>query len=234
MNKIFQNVSIKAASDGQRIITAIANSGALDRTNEIVSVQGIEYDEKNLPPLLWQHQHDKILGRILSLKKTQKGLEMTAQIAKYETPSDLQQLTDSVWESVKMGVIKSCSIGFRPLDYDRSQGTTVWLKSELLEVSLVSVPAESGAKITSHKAAKQRSTGAVNLSGVPHTVVNLSDIPSQSIASALTANEKLLGAKLAYMDTANRKSLLEPFINEFGAERADMVKVFADSLRGEL
>lgn len=237
MEKIFQSVSIKASNSEQRIITAIANSGVLDRTNEIVEVSGIQYDNKNLPPLLWQHKHDQPLGKILSLSKTAKGLEMVAQIAKYETESELKQLTDSIWESVKQGVIKSCSIGFKALDYAMDKtGATVWTASELLEVSLVSVPAERGASITGFKStdrAKATKHTTVKLSGATGGV-KLSKPTEQTIAGDLSHAEKLLATQLAYADPAKRKSLLEPFKQEFGAAQAQKVLLMADSLKGEL
>lgn len=46
MDRIFQDIKIKASNSEQRIITAIANSGVLDRTGEIVSIAGITYDPK--------------------------------------------------------------------------------------------------------------------------------------------------------------------------------------------
>lgn len=242
MDRIFQNVKIKASNSEQRIITAIANSGVLDRTGEIVSIAGITYDPKNLPALLWQHKHDQPLGRILSLSKTAKGLEMTAQIAKYETDSELKQLSDSVWESVKQGVIKSCSIGFRPTDYEKnSAGAIVWTSSELLEVSLVSVPAERGANITGFKSNEHRKTSSINLPGKKHTVVKLdrggvklSPISADIVADDLSHQEKLLAAQIAYADPVKRKSLLKPFIDEFGEDKANKVRLMADSLRGDL
>lgn len=241
MDRIFQNIKIKASNSEQRIITAIANSGVLDRTGEIVSIAGITYDPKNLPALLWQHKHDQPLGRILSLSKTAKGLEMTAQIAKYETDSELKQLSDSVWESVKQGVIKSCSIGFRPTDYEKnSAGAIVWTSSELLEVSLVSVPAERGANITGFKSNEHRKTSSINLPGKKHTVVKLDrggvrlSPDRHVVADDLNHQEKLLAAQIAYADPVKRKSLLEPFIQEFGTAQADKVRLMADSLRGDL
>lgn len=241
MDRIFQNIKIKASNSEQRIITAIANSGVLDRTGEIVSIAGITYDPKNLPALLWQHKHDQPLGRILSLSKTAKGLEMTAQIAKYETDSELKQLSDSVWESVKQGVIKSCSIGFRPTDYEKnSAGAIVWTSSELLEVSLVSVPAERGANITGFKSNEHPKTSSINLPGKKHTVVKLDRggvqlSPARHVvADDLNHQEKLLAAQIAYADPVKRKSLLEPFIQEFGTAQADKVRLMADSLRGDL
>ena len=241
MDRIFQDIKIKASNSEQRIITAIANSGVLDRTGEIVSIAGITYDPKNLPALLWQHKHDQPLGRILSLSKTAKGLEMTAQIAKYETDSELKQLSDSVWESVKQGVIKSCSIGFRPTDYEKnSAGAIVWTSSELLEVSLVSVPAERGANITGFKSNEHRKTSSINLPGKKHTVVKLDRggvklSPARHVvADDLSHQEKLLAAQMAYADPVKRKSLLEPFIQEFGTAQADKVRLMADSLRGDL
>lgn len=239
MNKIFQCVNIKASNSEQRIITAIANSGKLDRTGEIVSISGITYDPNNLPALLWQHKHDQPLGRIISLSKTSKGLEMVAQIAKYETDSELKQLSDSVWESVKQGVIKSCSIGFRPTDYEKNaSGDLVWTSSELLEVSLVSVPAERGASITGFKSGERISVKkpdpkhvTVKLSAGP---VKLSSPIKETVEDGLNAHEKRLAAQLAYKDPIQRKSILEPYVQEFGADKGKNILLMADYLKGEL
>lgn len=235
MNKIFQSMTIKSSDSEQRIITAIANSGVLDRTNEIVRISGITYDPKNLPVLLWQHKHDKPLGKILSLKKTDQGLEMVAQIAKYDTESELKQLTDSIWESVKQGVIKSCSIGFRPLNYDKdSSGAMIWTESELLEVSLVSVPAERGASITGFKSADKPKNNTHTVVKLSTSGVKLGEVQHSAITSDLSHTEKLLATQLAYADPVKRKSLIEPFMQEFGVDKGRKVLLMADSLKGDL
>ena len=64
--------------------------------------------------------------------------------------------------------------------------------------------------------------------------MKLSPISADIVADGLSHQEKLLAAQLAYADPVKRKSLLEPFINEFGEDKANKVRLMADSLRGDL
>lgn len=238
MEKAYSTLTIKSVDNEKRIIKGIASTISPDRVGDIVEVNGMVFD---LPfPFLWQHDHSKPIGNVVSAKRSSKGLEIEVQIAKIKEAGSLKDQVDHAWNAIKEGLVRGLSIGFRPLDYDLRQGGggIHYTATEVFEVSAVTIPCNAQATITEIKRASSK---GVNISGAGHRTVKLntggvqlSPIKADIVADDLNHQEKLLAAKLAYADPVKRKSLLEPFIQEFGTVQADKVQLMADSLRGEL
>jgi HK97 family phage prohead protease len=101
------------------------------------------------PIVLFQHQQDCTVGTATAL-----GLDGEKLLAKVEfAPISASSEADKVRALVKSGVLKGVSIGFdpketEPLDPKKPRGGHRILKSELLEISFVSIPADTGAGVT--------------------------------------------------------------------------------------
>lgn len=94
--------------------------------------------------LLYQHDLRQPLGKILSLRETQAGLEFRARISLTSYGADALQL-------LRDGAIQDISIGFEPvksrmLDVD-GKTIRVFTEVRLLEISLVTIGANPGAKL---------------------------------------------------------------------------------------
>lgn len=237
MEKAYSTLTIKSVDNEKRIIKGMASTISPDRANDIVEPNGMLFD---LPfPFLWQHDHSKPIGNVVAAKRSSKGLEIEVQIAKIKEAGSLKDQVDHAWNAIKEGLVRGLSIGFRPLDYDiRSGGGIHYTATEIFEVSAVTIPCNAQATITEIKRA---SNAGVRLSGSGHRTVKLntggvklSPISADIVTDGLSHHEKLLAAQLAYADPVKRKSLLEPFINEFGEDKANKVRLMADSLRGDL
>lgn len=237
MEKAYSTLTIKSVDNEKRIIKGMASTISPDRANDIVEPNGMLFD---LPfPFLWQHDHSKPIGNVVAAKRSSKGLEIEVQIAKIKEAGSLKDQVDHAWNAIKEGLVRGLSIGFRPLDYDiRSGGGIHYTATEIFEVSAVTIPCNAQATITEIKRA---SNAWVRLSGSGHRTVKLntggvklSPVSADIVADGLSHQEKLLAAQLAYADQVKRKSLLEPFINEFGEDKANKVRLMADSLRGDL
>lgn len=237
MEKAYSTLSIKSVDNEKRIIKGIASSISPDRANDIVEPGGMVFD---LPfPFLWQHDHSKPIGNVIAANRTSKGLEIEVRIAKIKEAGSLKDQVDHAWNAIKEGLVRGLSIGFRALDYDVRQGGGIhYTATEIFEVSAVTIPCNAQATITDIKRA---SNSSIKLSSRGHTTVKLntggvqlSPIKADIVADDLNHQEKLLAAQLAYADPVKRKSLLEPFINEFGEDKANKVRLMADSLRGDL
>ena len=239
MEKAYSTLTIKSVDNEKRIIKGVASTISPDRANDIVEPNGMLFD---LPfPFLWQHDHSKPIGNVVAAKRSNKGLEIEVQIAKIKEAGSLKDQVDHAWNAIKEGLVRGLSIGFRPFDYDiRSGGGIHYTATEIFEVSAVTIPCNAQATITEIKRA---SNTGVQLSESGHRTVKLntggggvklSPINTDIVADGLSHHEKLLAAQLAYADPVKRKSLLEPFIEEFGAAQADKVRLMADSLRGDL
>ena len=98
------------------------------------------------PRFLWQHDQVEPIGVVKALASDDRGLSGTWQISKTTRGKD-------AYELLKDGAVDSLSIGFRTelAEYD-DMGTRLLKKLDLLEVSLVSIPANENALVTQVKA----------------------------------------------------------------------------------
>ena len=146
IEKSWSTLELKSVDSEKRIITGVASTPNTDRDGDIVDPKGAKF---SLPfPLLSQHNHDTPIGRVTSAKATDAGIEITAQIAK---GSGLGYVEKS-WKQIAAGLVRGLSIGFRPLRAEPiKSGGRRFTSYEILELSAVTVPANSFAGITSIK-----------------------------------------------------------------------------------
>lgn len=162
MTKAYSVLKVKAVNetDDERTITGIASTPTQDRDSDIMDMSGAKFA---LPiPLLWQHNHNMPIGEVVSATVTDAGIEIVAKIAKIDEDGTLKGRIDEAWQSIKSGLVKCLSIGFRALEYnylEDSYGLHIkeW---EWYELSAVTVPANPDAVITSAKQIKKAFTDA--------------------------------------------------------------------------
>ena len=96
---------------------------------------------------LYAHQPDKVLGTTRALKETSAGLWGEWTISKTSLGAEIRQL-------ILDGALDSLSIGYITRDHVRGpDGVRVLRDVDLAEVSVVVMPANTGARIESVKAA---------------------------------------------------------------------------------
>lgn len=136
------NIEVKSASSSKKSfkIAGYANTSTKDRTGDIVLpeawLKGVENYRKN-PVLLYQHDHSKPIGKAESVRVDKKGIFVEGSV------SDAAEKLHGVQTLIQDGALKSFSVGFRvkDADYDRTEDTFFIKELELLEISVVSVPA---------------------------------------------------------------------------------------------
>ena len=144
---------IKAEDNSKRIIRGFANTRFKDRVNDIVDpnafVEAMAIFMTN-PIVLLQHQCDCPIGQITAYQINSDGLYVTAKIA--EGIED----ADETWALIEQGVLRALSIGFYPIewDYDSELDASVITKLELVEISIVSIPANRESLFSVAKAFK--------------------------------------------------------------------------------
>lgn len=153
---------IEFASDAgleeKRQIRVIAASGRADRTGDIVNVDGIELaNYKKNPIILWAHDHYGLpIARAVDIRVESGKLTMLLEFA----PKEVYEFADTVYKLVKGGFLKGVSIGARVLEaewiLDKNEEIIgrKFNKLELLELSVVAIPADSKALITAVKSGK--------------------------------------------------------------------------------
>lgn len=166
MTKAYSTLKVKAVSENseERIIKGIATSPTPDRDEDVIDPKGIKFA---LPiPLLWQHNHNEPIGEVTSATVTDSGIEITAKIAKIDEDGTLKNRIDEAWQSIKSGLVKCFSIGFRTLEYNYIENSNWGLHikaCEWYELSCVTIPANPDAVITSVKDFKKAfADGAVH------------------------------------------------------------------------
>lgn len=151
MDRAYSCLVLKDVDEDRRIIRGIATRPTPDRLGDIVESDGAEF---KLPlPFLSHHDRERPIGQVLKAKVTSKGIEIEAQIAKVDEPGRLKDRLDEAWGEIKAGLVRGLSIGFRPLEAARIEGTfgTRFLKWLWLELSAVVIPAHEEASILTVK-----------------------------------------------------------------------------------
>jgi HK97 family phage prohead protease len=151
VQRAYSLLTVKAVEDEARVIRGIATTPAVDRVGDIVEPLGVKFS--NPMPFLWQHNHDQPIGTVTFDKPTKSGIAFEAKLPRVEEAGTLKDRIDEAWQSIKLGLVRAVSIGFRPLEYAfMSDGGIHFQEIEVYELSAVTIPAQPGAVITSAKA----------------------------------------------------------------------------------
>ncbi|HEX4861731.1 MAG TPA: HK97 family phage prohead protease, partial [Rhizomicrobium sp.] len=186
LHRAYGFLHVKALDAERRIISGIASTPEPDRMGDIIEPLGITF--KNPLPLLLYHDSQRPVGRVTFSAPTKEGLGFDAELPTVLEPGTVRDRIEEAWTSIKAGLLAGVSIGFRPIEetFNKATNGFRFLKSEVLELSLVAIPANPGATIQSIKALDLAATGPAR---VP--VVRADDKAAprmkQTIAEQITA-----------------------------------------------
>jgi HK97 family phage major capsid protein/HK97 family phage prohead protease len=247
--RIYSLLTFKSFDDEQRIITGIATNAETDRAGDIVDPTGAEFQ---LPiPLLWQHDSKQPIGEVFAAKHTKAGIEIQARISRFAEPGRLKDRLDEAWHTIKAGLVRGLSIGFRGLkvdlieDKDGMISGFKFVKWLWIELSAVTIPANTAAAILTMKALRDFDTDLAALgteapvapsipSGVSDTVRGVKLLPRQGRPMKKTYGEQIKdlestrAAKAARLDEIQTKAL------DDGRTKDDAEKTEFDELRAEI
>jgi HK97 family phage prohead protease/HK97 family phage major capsid protein len=153
------DIAVKGVSEKTLKIAGYANTSDKDRSGDIVVpdawAKGIENFRRN-PILLFQHDHGKPIGKVNSVTVDKKGIFVEASV------SEAAEKQHGVKTLISDGVLKSFSVGFRvkDADYDKRTDTFFIKDVELLEISVVSVPANQNSLFSIRKSFEDDSSYA--------------------------------------------------------------------------
>ena len=149
-NRAYSVLSVKSFDDDKREFSGVATTPSVDRVGDIIDPLGVEF--KNPLPLLHQHKHDKPIGKVWFEKPPKDGIKFRAQMPKIEEPGELQDRVNTAWGEIKYGLVTATSIGFRPIEYSfLDNGGVNYQKTEVFELSAVTIPAQADAIISQVK-----------------------------------------------------------------------------------
>lgn len=151
MHRAYSKIEIKGTSEDAREFVGIASTPTPDRVGDIVEPKGAIF---TLPvPLLWQHDQKSPIGEITEARVSSTGIQVRARVFKASQSRTLMERLDEAWESIKLGLVKGLSIGFRPSEYEPLKDTGGYriTKWDWHELSAVTIPANMDASIASIK-----------------------------------------------------------------------------------
>ena len=135
-------LEVKSLDKESRIIRGvIGTTGNLDRHGDMVNPDGwvLENFLKN-PVIFVNHMSWKLpVGKAIEVRKLENGLEFDIQFAKGT------QEADEVWALVEQKIMQAWSVGFIVLEWGRAGDAYTIMKQELLELSIVGLPANPDA-----------------------------------------------------------------------------------------
>jgi HK97 family phage prohead protease len=142
---------VKANADsGSRAFNVTISSGSVDRQGDTINVHGWKLGNylRN-PVVLWQNGHEGAMPIGKATNVYREGNRLRASMKFASTP-----MGDRVRGLVEDGTLRSTSVGFAPVKFEFSRdparkGGIDFLEQELLEFSIVSVPANPDALIDS-------------------------------------------------------------------------------------
>lgn len=175
-NRAYSILEVKAVDEAKRVIRGIATTPSVDRVGDIIDPMGVKF--ANPLAFLWQHDHSQPIGSVKFDKPTKDGITFEAEIAKTDEPGTLKDRLDEAWQSIKMGLVRAVSIGFRPIEYSfMENGGIRFSESEVYELSAVTIPANADALIST---VKSLDAAARKAAGVADPEVPQPDAPASS------------------------------------------------------
>ena len=152
-NKAYGLMEIREVSEESRTITGMATTPKIDSYGDVVEPQGVQY--RGPVNLFLYHNTTLPVGNVAFGKATKAGIPFTATLPDVKEEGTVRDRVNEAWHSLKYKLLQAVSIGFKPLEWaymDDSNGIrfSSW---EMLELSLVGVPANPDAMIQTVKSA---------------------------------------------------------------------------------
>jgi HK97 family phage major capsid protein len=229
LNRAYSLLSIKSLDAEQRSFSGLATSPQTDRMGDVIEPLGVQF--KNPLPLLLYHDTTKPVGHVTFGTPTADGIPFTASIPEITEPGTLKDRVDEAWQSAKYRLIRAVSIGFRPLHElanaveQLKSGGLRFLKTEVLELSMVVIPANAAATISVVKSLDVGLAVPGNESAIelpkPAAVVASVVHPARKGAKAMTYAERIQALENTRAAKAAELDNLQKAVTDSGLTKDD-------------
>lgn len=218
LNRACTLMKVKAINEDERVITGIASTPSPDRDGDILEPDGAKF--RNDTPFLWQHDRSQPIGSCTP-KMVKEGLQITAKLVKPtpDMPSQLVARLDEAWSSIKSGLVKGLSIGFRPIEYSYIDDAGIrFISWDLLEVSAVTIPANAECSIQSVKSYDRQLLAA---SGTEQPVVKAKPTAGATAKKSTEIKGKTMNIAEQIKSFENKRAALAASLNDVMSKAAD-------------
>ena len=204
MNRAYSVIDFRAVDEEKRIIEGIASTPEVDSYRSVLEPQGAEF---KLPlPVLYQHNSRQPIGKVIDAKVSKDGIKVRLQLAS----SGVAGFIDEAWALIKAGLVRGLSVGFDPIEetFDKTFNGVRYLKWRWLELSTVTIAANTEANMTSVRTADEAFLAASGIKERP-SAVRLTVNPA---ASGFTKGKAMIKEHIADLEAkrdANDKKLDE-------------------------
>jgi HK97 family phage major capsid protein/HK97 family phage prohead protease len=169
VNRAYALLHVKSIDADRRIIRGTATTPTPDRTGDVIEPLGASFPPEL--PLLLHHRKETPVGLARFRKPTKDGIDFEAELPQIAEAGPVKDEVDRAWVSIQHRLIRGVSVGFRVVDDAveiLKSGGLRFLKTEILELSLVTVPANQDATLSVVKSldAPYLAASGPHLSGV--------------------------------------------------------------------
>jgi HK97 family phage prohead protease len=149
-------LATKSTSLNNRVIRFIGSDESVDRDGDTISIDGWDVSAymKN-PVVLYGHDYYALpIGKTISVTADKRARQLLFDIqfptieelsSNPDTPSDHALRVDAIYNMAKAGLLNTVSVGFRGIDYEATSTGRAYKRQELMEISIVPVPANPNA-----------------------------------------------------------------------------------------
>lgn len=152
--------------ESDRVIRFVASDETPDRVGDVIQVSGWNLTQyKKNPVVLWGHDSNSMppIGKSVNIRRGAGPNGGSALLASIQfAPKEAYEFADTVYQLTKAGFLNAVSVGFMPRDTkeltDKERSKLgmpsyglMYTKADLLEISVVSVPANPSALVTGAK-----------------------------------------------------------------------------------
>lgn len=214
MDRAYSTFEVRSVNADRREIAGIASTPEVDRMGDIVESRGLTF--KNPVVLLWAHDSTSPIGSVEFEPPTDKGLRFRAKLIDPATVDSetLKERLQMAWDSIKSGLVRAVSIGFRSLEQEMIRGGGIrFLRSEVLELSAVSIPANASATlqvIRAYDAEARRAASTATSTPKPAPApIHRARIPSTEEAEAMRSIATIPDSAARYAVVERAKTYLD-------------------------
>jgi len=196
VDRAYSLLEIKSVDERRRILRGTATTPSPDRMGDVIEPLGASFPSEI--PLLLHHNAQVPVGIARFQKPTAKGIDFEAELPTIGEPGPVKDEVDRAWQSVVYRLIRGASIGFKPkppfsetIEQLKSGGLR-FLKTEILELSLVTVPANQDATLALVKSLDAPYLAATGLN-TPRDGGTSTSLRLQKEARVMTIPEQIQG-----------------------------------------